>query len=306
MKVLIVGLGSIAKKHIAAINKIEKNIEIWALRSSKQASKYNGVKNIYSFEELKTIEVDFAIISNPTSEHYKSIEQLSELGCPLFIEKPLFHKLDIEELVLKVEKKGILTYIACNLRFLDVIQKVKDECTNSNRRVNEINVYCGSYLPDWRSGIDFKKVYSAIPELGGGVHIDLIHEIDYIYWIFGSPNSISKTFRKNSNLEINSVDYANYMMVYEQFCASIVLNYYRRDAKRTLEIVFEDETWFIDLIQNQISVKDKVIFDSSQGILETYESQMEYFLNLVKLQKKESFNNISEAFNVLKLCIGDE
>ena len=67
MKVLIVGLGSIALKHIAALRKIDPNIELYAIRSSLKADAKKGIINIFSFDDLDHIEIDFAIISNPTS-----------------------------------------------------------------------------------------------------------------------------------------------------------------------------------------------------------------------------------------------
>ena len=171
-----------------------------------------------------------------------------------------------------------------------------------NKKLNEVNVYCGSYLPDWRPQIDFRKSYSALAELGGGVHIDLIHELDYLYWLFGVPKEVTRIFKNQSSLSIQSFDYANYVLDYNGFCASVVLNYYRRDSKRTLELVFEDETWNIDLLKNKITCNDNVLFASEQLLVETYQTQMEYFVNCLN-EKTNTFNTISDAYNVLKICL---
>ena len=171
--------------------------------------------------------------------------------------------------------------------------------------VNEVNVYCGSYLPEWRKGVDFRNVYSSNPEMGGGVNIDLIHEIDYLYWIFGSPESTVKVLKNNSTLGIRAVDYANYIMDYGNFCASVVLNYYRRDYRRTLEIVWEDETWLCDLAANRVTRTSDghVIFRSDKSISDTYEDQMRYFVELVKNDRNKSINTVGDALNVLKICL---
>ena len=47
-------------------------------------------------------------------------------------------------------------------------------------------VLCGSYLPSWRKNIIYNKSYSSDKKKGGGVLLDLSHEIDYITWILGS------------------------------------------------------------------------------------------------------------------------
>ena len=69
-------------------------------------------------------------------------------------------------------------YIAATLIGLGLIIPIYNNFNSHSSEINEVNVYCGSFLPDWRQGEDYKKSYSANPELGGGVHLDLIHEID--------------------------------------------------------------------------------------------------------------------------------
>ena len=170
--------------------------------------------------------------------------------------------------------------------------------------INEVNSYCGSYLPDWRPGQDYKKTYSSIVELGGGVHLDLIHELDYMYWLFGEPLSKSKTLRSKSHLNIEAVDYANYLLVYKDFCANVTLNYFRRKPKRTLEILCENGTYLVNVIENTISFDGVIIFKSNKNIVDTYLDQMSFFKNEI-LNKNIKFNEVWEAYNVLKLCIED-
>jgi len=303
MKILIIGLGSIGKKHVKAIKSILPNAVIFALRSKINAEKLSGITNIFNLVDIASVTIDFAIIANPTSEHKITIAQLIPFGFPLFIEKPVSSSLDIEDLVNLAENKGISTYVACNLRFLDCIRFVKDKLSQSqHQKLNEVNVYCGSYLPDWRPNTDFRKTYSANAELGGGVHIDLIHELDYLYWLFGIPNDVNRIFRSQSSLEISSFDFANYILEYNGFCATVVLNYYRRDPKRTLELVFDDETWNIDLLKNQITCNNQILFSSGQRIADTYQTQMEYYIHCLS-KKTDTFDTISDAYNVLKICL---
>ena len=221
----------------------------------------------------------------------------------MFIEKPIYSSLDIEDLVNSVGSKGISTYVACNLRFLECIKFIKDKLPLfPNKKLNEVNVYCGSYLPEWRPNVDFRETYSANTELGGGVHIDLIHELDYLYWLFGMPNKVIRIFKSQSSLAISSYDYANYVLDYSGFCVGVVLNYYRKDSKRTLELVFEDETWNIDLLNNQIKCKNQILFSSEQRIKDTYITQMEYYIHCLS-KKTDTYNTISDAYNVLKICL---
>lgn len=300
MNVLICGLGSIAQKHISALHNIDKNINIYALRSSTNSTKRDDIINIYNINDVN-IKFDFAVISNPTAKHKETLEVLINYNIPLFIEKPLHYNLDISDLVEEINAKGIITYVACNLRFMDGLQYIKQQIQISNKRINEVNVYCGSYLPQWRDG-DYKTQYSAIPELGGGAHIDLIHELDYIYWLWGMPQNKHSVLKSNSSLNIKTIDYANYCFEYDLFCVNVVLNYFRRDYKRTLEIIFEDETWILDIAKNQIKSANNIIFESPMRILDTYQIQMEYFISILKKDQK-SFNTIDDAYNTLIMAL---
>ena len=303
MKVLIIGLGSIALKHIKALQELYPSVVIYALRRKGEPSKgIKGVVEVFDIDEITMDTLSFILISNPTAVHYQTIKEVIAYKKPLFIEKPLFGALSKEakELITEVEKQEIPTYVACNLRYLECIAKTKELL--ANKRVNEVNVYCGSYLPDWRPNVDFRKVYSANKEMGGGVHIDLIHELDYVYWLFGTPTCTQSFFSNKSSLNITAYDYANYLWEYDDFSVSVVLNYYRRDSKRTLEILTDEGTYLVDLLKNNISYNDELVFQSRQVPSETYTAQMQFFVEEI-LNKQTKFNTIVEGYKVLKLCL---
>lgn len=301
MKVVIIGLGSIANKHILALRKLCVNVDLFALRHNKLAKKVEGIKNIYHFSELEVVKPDFIIISNPTFAHYDTLKSLIGFNYPLFIEKPLFSSVGENELMLvnKLINNDVPNYVACNLRFHKGVIELKKR--KVSKRIEEVNIYCGSYLPDWRPNINFREVYSANKEMGGGVHIDLIHELDYMYWIFGAPNQTRKTFKSNSSLEISAIDYANYLFEYESFCANVVLNYYRKDSKRTCEIITNEGTYSLDLLKNTITLNDEIIYQEEQEPMEMYINQMEFFINNI-INKKTRFNTVEEAYKILNLC----
>ena len=101
---------------------------------------------------------------------------------------------------------------------------------------------------------------------------------------------------------IRAYDYANYLLEYQDFNSNIILNYYRRDYKRTLEILTDKHTYLVDLAKNNISRDGTVIFSSDQKIIDTYECQMEYFLDCIK-HNNASFNTIKVANEILKICL---
>lgn len=304
MNILIVGLGSIAKKHIKALQSLNIEITIYALRSGVNAENVEGINNIYHLED-KAVKYDFAIISNPTHLHYQFIQLLANKKIPLFIEKPVVHTLEkIGELVSLIETKAVITYVACNLRFHPCIQYLKNAVEKNVAKINELNVYCGSFLPDWRPGKDFRCVYSANASMGGGVHLDLFHELDYTTWLFGFPSKSSSVLRSVSTLQINACDYANYILEYRSFTANIVLNYYRREPKRLIEIVFEDDTWTVDLINSTIkNDSGELLFSDVQfTIKDTYVAQLQYFIECLK-NNQVPMNSFRHSVENLKICL---
>ena len=143
MNVLIVGLGSIARKHITALRAICPEINVTALRHSSKSTPEEGITDLYSVEEISSCgqQFDFAIISNPSSEHAAAIRALLPHKLPLFIEKPLTHTPQgLELLINDIQESGVPTYVACNLRFLDCITQLKSILSQKSVRINEVNI----------------------------------------------------------------------------------------------------------------------------------------------------------------------
>lgn len=306
MKLLIIGLGSIAQKHIDALIKINQFASVYALRSNTNAKPFINIIDLYELSDVPN-DIDFILISNPTSLHSKTILNVIDFNKPLFIEKPVFDSvINNDEIIRLIKEKNIKTYVACNLRFHPALIFLRDYLNSNNLKVNEVNIYCGSYLPDWRPLQDYTKSYSANQKLGGGVHLDLIHELDYTIWIFGKPVNYKSIKRKVSKLLIDTFDYTNYNLSYPDFNVSITLNYYRTTPKRQIEVVLENETLICDLLTCTIlNSENKIIFtDNEFDFSKTYLNQMNYFINNLR-NEYIYMNNINEAFEILKIALND-
>jgi predicted dehydrogenase len=304
MEILIIGLGSIAQKHITAIKSVEPAAKITALRSSRFSKPYDDVHDIYNINDYEG-KPDFVVISNPTILHSNSILEAIKLEVPLFIEKPPLGSMDsAEEILTQMEDFNTKAYVAFNLRFHPCVEFLKEFLISNISNLNEVNVYCGSYLPDWRLNRDYKVFYSSSEKMGGGVHLDLIHELDYCFWLFGEPIANNGKFSKKSKLEIDSPDFAQYLLEYEGFFVNCTLNYYRRDPKRTLELIFDEFTVNVDLLKCEIThSKLGVIFQIKDYCLSiTYERQMKQFME--KLASNIAYEpNFKESLAVLRVAL---
>lgn len=300
---LLIGLGSIARKHIDAIKYLHPNAIIIALRSSRNGISVQGVTDIYHLSELDK-KPDYILITNPTYLHEDAIVNCLGFGKPLMIEKPLFSDTnEKEQLLERIKRKDLPTYVACNMRFHPSLQFLKRLTETKNLRINEVNVYCGSYLPNWRATENFRDCYSANADMGGGVHLDLIHEIDFCIWLFDTPSSIRAIRRNSSSLNISAADYGNYLLLYNNFCVNITLNYYRRIPKRLIEIITDDAIIECDLLTSKVIENgNEIFFDKNFTLQQTYIDQMNFFLSNIQ-SEKPIMNNVNEAFSILKLAL---
>src|SRR6476646_8629955 len=125
MNVLFIGFGSIAQKHKSALLQLYPDVRMYALRSSKDAALIPGVNSIYEWLELPA-KIDFAIISTPTFLHLQPLDVLLKNKIPVMLEKPIADSLDgLNIFAERIATEHAFVYIACNLRFLPVLQFLK-------------------------------------------------------------------------------------------------------------------------------------------------------------------------------------
>lgn len=304
MNVLVVGLGSIAQKHIAALRSIDPSARITALRSGARsdAQAIDGITNIHSLEELPE-PPDFVLISNPTFLHKETIESVLPLKKPLFIEKPVLLSLDgadvLEELV---RAAGIPTYVGCNLRFHPCIGHLREWLQKEKPAIRSVAAVCASRVTDWQPGRDFQKSFRSKLEESGGVHLELIHELDYVTWLFGQPAKSTKTLQHRSDIAMSAYDYAHYDLTYPTFEATITLDYDSPENVRTCAIETDGKPLLADLIGFTIRERGEIVYNPGGSMLDTYEAQMRWFLGHLRTGKP-MMNDFSEALATLRLAL---
>jgi predicted dehydrogenase len=307
MKICIIGLGSIGRRHLKNLYSVlsEKNIKfcIDALRSQKKEDADATVllhKVYYSYDDLPG-DYDVAFITNPTNLHYETIQKILPKARHLFIEKPVFDDTNYDISRLQLEKERTY-YVACPLRYSSVIKYLKEFVSTNS--VYSARCLCSSYLPDWRPGADYRQSYSAKAEAGGGVRIDLIHEWDYLLYFFGMPRNITEYHGTYSHLEITSDDTAVYIAQYKDKLVSLHLDYYGRVNRREIELYLENDVVIGDLISQKIRfLKSGEIIDLPQDRDSMQKAEIEYFFNIISGRSKND-NDRPAAFRTLNLALG--
>ena len=245
-KVLLIGFGSIGQKHYKILKDLIniKNIKI--LTSQKK------IKNVLiNFEEIKLYNPDIIIIASTTDKHFQHLKYVNSIlkNKIILVEKPLFHKpLNLKKIQNKI-------FVGYNLRFHPIIQFIK-KIINKNKILSS-EIHCSSYLPDWRNRpLKFTSSYSK--KLSGGILNELSHEIDYAGYLYGNLSKINVLTKKNSNLNINSADYANITLKsLDGAMININLNYYSKLTKRFIILDTNKLSLYADLINGFVSIKKK-------------------------------------------------
>lgn len=301
MKVIFFGLGSIGTRHLKNLRTLFNNrdvdLEVHAFRSKKKSkAEVVGVKNIYDLASLDS-DYDIAFVTNPTALHLETLELLKGRASWFFVEKPLFERTYPFEY-------GISNhyYIAAPLRYKKTMAAAKELI--SQNTIHHARIICSSYLPHWRNE-DYRQSYSASEELGGGIEIDCIHELDYVTYLFGLPEKAVSMIGKVSNLEINANDSANYLLKYEKMFAEIHVDYFGKVSQRTLQVITEDDTFEFDFYKNtrtMLSTGAVTVYNEEAN--DMYISEMTYFLDEV-MNGRSNHNDFEHAAAVLAIAKGD-
>lgn len=271
MNIAIIGYGSIGKRHEK--NCLELGYEV-------------DILSRHEVRKLTKESYDLAIICSKTSEHLEDVRRFKNLSKNFLIEKPIGATYKEAQQIKKI-LSGKKVRVGYCLIFSPIIQNVKKLL--EKKEIGDIffaDIYSGSYLPNWREGGDYRKRYSAKKEEGGGVTLDLIHEINYAQYFFGEKIiNIYSYQNKISNLEITSNDFAHFIIRQDKRLLTITLNYFQLSPERYIKMIGSNGTLFADLIAKTIVVfnennkkilEKKFDFDSNQMYIDEIKSMVRF------------------------------
>ena len=294
MRVLIIGFGSIGKRHCEVLSEFNsiKQVDLVTKQIIENRTCY---KNL---EEVKNInKYDYFVIASETKKHYEQLIYLDNIlkNKKIFCEKPLFEKK--QDFKQSNNNKIFIGYV---LRFHPLMQECKNRLKNET--IISANIKCGQYLPNWRSGTDYRKSYSASRAQGGGVLLDLRHEIDYTQWLFGKIEDIKSYQVKVSDLEIDSDDLT--MLLGKTIYATMInlsIDYISKITHRKIIVETLMSSFEVDLIKNRLNIIDK---DGNTNLIEekTLERN-DMFRNMHRsIINNENINStLDEAMDIMNI-----
>lgn len=283
--ILIIGLGSIGQRHLRNLSKIEKNFNFFAYRRifktptlnfnnlviKQEIKKKYKIKYLSSLKNLKKNNIDTAFICSPSSFHIKESINLLKQNVNIFVEKPIGSSLkDIGILKKILKKTKSISMMGYQMKFCPIINKLKYFVKNKTYgEPKYISIHHGEHIKNFHKYEDYKKLYAAKKNLGGGVVLTQIHEIDYLLYIFDNYkiNKTKSFSKKISNLKINVEDTLAASILLKNkknfLLCNISLNYYEISRKREINIIFDYASIKADLISQKITIdtgnKKKII-----------------------------------------------
>lgn len=272
-KTLIIGAGSIGLRHARILGDFGCLIAMVTQRSDIELPVYRNTENA-----IQEFNPDYIIIANETNKHLLELEKICKLtsGKIVLVEKPIFEQVKKFN---KIKLNNFLKnniYVGYNLRYHPFIKYIKELIIKE--KFLSCNIYVGQYLPNWRSDREYTLSYSSDFKKGGGVLLELSHEIDYLRLFFGKCIESNTFNEKLSDLKINCIDSSVGILKFER-CKHVSFNFnlFDRVGRREIILNSNDTTFKFDLVNNEMITnknikkidfcRDKTYIDMHQDIL---------------------------------------
>ena len=167
----------------------------------------------------------------------------------------------------------------------------------------------GEYLPNWHPWEDYRKSYSAKKEMGGGVILTLIHELDYLFWLFGKVERVYAIGGKLTTLGIDVEDTALISLLTRTgISIQLRMDYWRKPSVRTMSIIGEKGEINWDYYKGEILLSDR------KGNIELFKTSKTWDRNCLFLKTMKDFLNainnksqprttLKDGIDVLKIAI---
>ena len=205
-RVAILGPGSICRTYLDALKESTK-VEVCALagrdtKKGRNLAEEYGLPYYTDQESLyHEVRPDAVLICTPTYTHEEAVRNAIGHGVHVMCEKPFVLRAEVaESLIREAEEAGIRLMVMQVVRFWPEYVKIK-EMIGSGELGEIKNVYLNrlSAHPTWCT-------WHRDPEKSGGGLYDLhIHDIDYLYHVFGPVESVYAVGKQEDSGCFNNV-----------------------------------------------------------------------------------------------------
>jgi predicted dehydrogenase len=256
-RALLVGLGSIGRRHLDNLRRLEPRmrIAVWRQHSHDPAIPEGADEVLFTPADAVAFAPEIGLLTGPASTHIAAARLLAEAGAALFIEKPLAASLDgVDDLLALCRSRKLPVMVGYNFHFHPAMLDLRDAIADGQiGRLLSIRAEVGQYLPDWRPAADYRRSVSARAELGGGALLELSHELDYVRWIAGEVASVTAHAAKLSDLEMDAEDTAEILLHFTSGAiGSIHVDMIQRTPSRWCRVIGTEGTLTWDGLTGEV------------------------------------------------------
>lgn len=300
-RLVIVGFGSIGQRHARLAREALPSATIAVLRRTATDAPAGSPANRFlsTLDEAVAFRPQVAVIAGPATHHVEPAIALAKADAHLLVEKPIAHASDrVPELIDICRSRKRALMVGYNLRFHPSLRRFHALIREGRAgRVLSVRAEVGQYLPTWRLDVDYRESVSARKNLGGGVLLELSHEMDYLRWLFGEVESVTAVATKQSDLEIDVEDSAQLIMKFAStdtrgVVASVALDFIRHDHTRRCVVIGDRGTLRWDGIAGRVewfaadSSHWKTEFDQAPVRDESYRAEWKEFLRCIEADEQ--------------------
>jgi len=178
--------------------------------------------------------------------------------------------------------------VGYNLRFHEPLhQYVRILSSGAIGRPLSARAWFGSWLPSWRPATDYRVGYSARADLGGGVLLDAMHELDLLFWILpGHFEVVGSMVARVGDLDIDVEDTVKAILRHDTGVpVEVSLDYLSRRYRRGLDLMGTDGNLQLDWATQTISLETPggvETFEAAADVAESYVGEARCFIQWLR------------------------
>ena len=189
MRVLVTGRGSIAQRHVRHLRELRPGVTLAVLSDGRPSDLLGPLEWLPDWAAAKAWAPQAVVIASVSARHADDLLACLGAGWPCLAEKPLV----TTAAALAAVRAACIRHaplapvvVGCNLRYMPSLQRVQEVLRRGVLgRIVRAQFEVGQNLAQWRPGRELGTSYSACAEQGGGVLLDLVHEVDLARWMLG-------------------------------------------------------------------------------------------------------------------------
>ncbi|MDA8382265.1 MAG: Gfo/Idh/MocA family oxidoreductase [Betaproteobacteria bacterium] len=271
-KILFVGLGGAGQRHLRVFHRLlGDSASFFAYRQTRATpllrpdftvDDKGSLEQTYGIRPFNTLDAAFAarpdltVIATPTACHRTPMMLAVEAGSGVMVEKPWAENLiGFPAFRGALLSKRLPFQISFQRRYHPQIARAHRAFSDGLIGRPQAAVFTAySYVPDWHPYEDWRRLYAVRNELGGGVLLTEIHEIDLINWFFGLPEAVFCAGGNYGAQALPVEDTVSLILMYRDFSVQVNLCFMQKRPNRTFQITGTSGTIEWNAQENKLAI----------------------------------------------------